>query len=151
MADLPLRHTRSERLKRLLRRRGRRAKAGANTREPVYGWAEYGQANFTPTADRSWLTTLVGLSAAIGAFLIVPAIFFLAATAQEGGPLAYLEALLAACATVLMIAVLCLPMVIPVTLIAWIYARLDGDTKTSRKRLVEAADKLRETQGEVSS
>ena len=38
MAGDPHRHTKSEGLKRLLRRRGRRMKTGANSGDKVYSW-----------------------------------------------------------------------------------------------------------------
>lgn len=53
MAGDPHRHTKSESLKRLLRRRGRRTKPRANSGEKVYSWAEYGRVNFTPTGHQS--------------------------------------------------------------------------------------------------
>lgn len=59
MAGDPHRHTKSEGLKRLLRRRGRRTKTGANSGEKVYSWAEYGQVNFTPSGHRSWAGRII--------------------------------------------------------------------------------------------
>jgi ABC-type multidrug transport system fused ATPase/permease subunit len=53
MAGDPHRHTKSEGLKRLLRRRGRRTKPRANSGKKVYSWAEYSQVNFTPTGHQS--------------------------------------------------------------------------------------------------
>jgi ABC-type multidrug transport system fused ATPase/permease subunit len=53
MAGDPHRHTKSEGLKRLLRRRGRRTKPRANSGEKVYSWAEYSRVDFTPTGHQS--------------------------------------------------------------------------------------------------
>jgi hypothetical protein len=146
MTGDPHRHTKSEGLKRLLRRRGRRGKSGANSGETVYSWAEYGPVNFTPSGDHSKLSTIVGALAVMGSLLIVPAIFFLAGSAEEEGLRPYLEGFLGALAVVSMIAVFCLPMVIPTALLAWIYARLDGNGKKDRERLIAAADTLRARQ-----
>lgn len=53
MAGDPHKHTKSEGLRRLLRRRSRRTKPRANSGEKVYSWAEYSQVNFTPTGHQS--------------------------------------------------------------------------------------------------
>ena len=149
MAGDPHRHTKSEGLKRLLRRRGRRTKTGANTGEKVYSWAEYSQVNFTPSGDHSRLSTIVGTLGTIGSILIVPSIFFLAASAGEDGILPFMRVFIETCVAVLFLAVLSLPMVIPAALVAWGYARLDGDTRKDRERLIAAADKLRAKQADT--
>ncbi len=149
MAGDSHRHTKSEGLKRLLRRRSRRTKPHANSGAKVYSWAEYGQVNFTPTGDYSKLSTILGVLAVVGSILIVPALFFLAGSAEEEGLLPYLGALLGACVTVLVIAVFCLPMIIPTALFAWTYAKLDGSGKKDRERLIAAADKLRSKQADA--
>ncbi|MEZ5954355.1 MAG: hypothetical protein R3C13_08650 [Hyphomonas sp.] len=84
MANEPQSHSRSEALKRLLRRRGRRHKTGANSGEKVYSWAEYGQVNFTPSGDRSTMEWIFGVVAALMALLIVPIIFVAAQMASYG-------------------------------------------------------------------
>lgn len=49
-------------LQRLLRRRGRRGKAGANSGEPIKGWAEYQSVSLQPTGSPSqffrWLVLI---------------------------------------------------------------------------------------------
>nr|WP_321359138.1 hypothetical protein [uncultured Hyphomonas sp.] len=105
--------------------------------------------NFTPTGDYSKLSTILGVLAVVGSILIVPALFFLAGSAEEEGLLPYLGALLGACVTVLVIAVFCLPMIIPTALFAWTYAKLDGSGKKDRERLIAAADKLRSKQADA--
>ncbi|MEZ5998491.1 MAG: hypothetical protein R3B98_07340 [Hyphomonas sp.] len=45
-------------------------------------------------------------------------------------------------------AILLLFVGLPVFAGLWLYARLDGNTKTSRERLIAAADRLREQQDE---
>jgi Na+/phosphate symporter len=149
MTGAPDRHTKSEGLKRLLRRRGRRHKVGANTGETVYSWAEYGQVNFTSSGDHSRTSAIIGTLAVIGAFLIVPLIFALAGSTAENGLLPLLRILLETFLATLFLLALCLPLIIPVGLFAWIYARLDGDTKKDRERLIAAADTLRAKQAEA--
>jgi hypothetical protein len=58
----------TESLRRLLRRRGRRNKPGANPKTTVKTWAEYSNVEYTPTGDSSRPNLIVGL--AIGALLI---------------------------------------------------------------------------------
>jgi len=60
-------HTKS--LRRLLRRRGRRNKLGANPKTSIKTWAEYSNVEYTPTGDSSRPNLIVGL--AIGALLFV--------------------------------------------------------------------------------
>ena len=84
MADEIHPHTKSEGLKRLLRRRGRRHKVSANTGDKVYSWAEYGQVNFTPSGDSSFVSRLFGIFAILMAFLIVPIIFLTAQYTADG-------------------------------------------------------------------
>lgn len=62
-----LEHTES--LRRLLRRRGRRNKLGANPKTSIKTWAEYSSVEYTPTGDSSRPNLIVGL--AIGALLFV--------------------------------------------------------------------------------
>ncbi|MEZ5998492.1 MAG: hypothetical protein R3B98_07345 [Hyphomonas sp.] len=78
MADKPLRHSTSEALRRVVRRRDRRRKPGANSGEKVYSWAEYSEVNFTPTGDRSAIGCVFAGIGGLGALLIVPLIFALA-------------------------------------------------------------------------
>lgn len=59
----------TESLKRLLRRRGRRNKLGANPKTSIKTWAEYSNVEYTPTGDSSRPNLIVGL--AIGALLLV--------------------------------------------------------------------------------
>ena len=149
MAEDPLPHTKSEGLKRLLRRRGRRGKVGANTGETVNSWAEYGPVNFTPSGDHSRTSAIIGTLAVIGSFLIVPMIFVLAGSAAENGLVPFLRILGETLLAVLFLLALCLPLIIPVALIAWIYIRLDGNGKKDTERLIAAADKLREKRAET--
>jgi hypothetical protein len=149
MTGDPHRHTKSEGLKRLLRRRGRRGKTGANSGETVYSWAEYGPVNFTPSGDHSRLGAVIGTLLGIGALLIVPMIILLSGSAAENGFIPFIRILDEVILGILIALVFCLPMVIPVALIGWIYARLDGNSKRDRERLIAAADTLRAKQAEA--
>ena len=60
---------RTKQLKRLLRRRGRRNKLGANPKTSIKTWAEYSSVEYTPTGESSRPNLIVGL--AIGALLFV--------------------------------------------------------------------------------
>ena len=142
------RHTKSEGLKYVLRRRGRNRKTGANTGEKVYGWAEYSQVNFTPSGDHSRISSIFGVLATFGALLIVPTIFVLAASAGEDGLLPFLRVLFETCLALLLLAAFCLPLIIPTALIIWIYVRLDGNGKKDRAHLNAAVDKLLSKQAE---
>ena len=61
-------HDRTAQLKRLIRRRSRRYKPGANPKTTIKTWAEYSNVEYTPTGDSSRPNLIVGL--AIGALLI---------------------------------------------------------------------------------
>jgi len=146
MADDSLTHTKSEGLKRLLRRRGRRTKTGANSGEKVYSWAEYGQVNFTPTGDHSKISRALGTLVAVGVLLIVPGMFIVT-TIDRGDGFIPLDRIAGeTLQAILTLSIFCLLMVLPVGLIAWIYVRLDGNAKKDRERLIKAADELRTKQ-----
>nr|WP_321511645.1 hypothetical protein [uncultured Hyphomonas sp.] len=147
MAGDPHRHTKSEGLKRLLRRRNRRMKTGANSGDKVYSWAEYSQVNFTPTGDRSSIS--YGLIAFLFAFafLLIPVLVGVTDAVLEGQNFFVLvryiiRALLDGFFFLVLAAT-------PVALIGWIYASLDGDGENNRARLIAAADKLRAEQAET--
>lgn len=59
---------RTDSLRRLIRRRSRRYKPGANPKTTIKTWAEYSNVEYTPTGDSSRPNLIVGL--AIGALLI---------------------------------------------------------------------------------
>lgn len=59
---------RTDSLRRLIRRRSRRYKQGANPKTTIKTWAEYSNVEYTPTGDSSRPNLIVGL--AIGALLI---------------------------------------------------------------------------------
>ncbi|HPF24842.1 MAG TPA: hypothetical protein PK417_15250 [Hyphomonas sp.] len=147
MADDPLPHTRSEGLKRLLRRRGRRGKVGANTGEKIQIHAWHSRSQFTPSGVDSvrWLGALL---AAVGLLLLAWWIgFFLwsAVTSMFADDLTVFEKIwVLPTITVLMSAPIWLT-----ALIAWIYMRLDGNGKRDTERLIARADKLRLKRGEA--
>ena len=76
-------------------------------------------------------------------------IFVLAGSAAENGLIPFLRVLGETLLAVLFLLALCLPLIIPVALIAWIYERLDGNGKKDTERLIAAADKLREKRAET--
>ena len=65
----PPQHDRTAQLKRLIRRRSRRNKPGANPRTSIKTWAEYSNVEYTPTGDSSRPNWLVGLG--VGLFVLV--------------------------------------------------------------------------------
>lgn len=149
MADDMQPHTKSDGLKRLLRRRGRRHKVGANTGEKIHSWAEYGRVNFTPSGDRSGLQYVFAGIGGLGALLVVPLIFALAGYDKAGRAIPLTPYLSELASGVIVIAILLMFFGLPVSAGLWLYSRLDGDGSKDRERLIAAADKLRETQAEA--
>jgi len=147
MAGDPHRHTKSEGLKRLLRRRGRRTKTGANTGEKVYSWAEYSQVNFTPSGDRSSLSYGLGALLIIFAMLLVPVVVGAVDAVIQGRNLT--EILGAIIQSIFTFAVIGMFAAIPIAGIIVTYIALDGDTKKNRERLIATADKLRAKQADT--
>ena len=147
MTGDPNRHTKSEGLKRLLRRRGRRLKTGANTGEKVYSWAEYSQVNFTPSGDRSSLGCGVIGFLAIFALLLAPLVVGATYAIVDGKSPA--EILAGSLIALLWFIFAGLCFAIPVAIIAMIYVALDGNGNEDRERLIAKADKLRERQAKT--
>ena len=142
MADEQLRHSKSEALKRVVRRRDRRRKPGANSGQEILVHIWHGRALFKPSGAGSvrWLAT------GVACLVLVPLLAYLAVLLRFLGMIALADdaGLLeknfaAAVALVIFLA----PFWIT-GLIAWVYVRLDGNTKESRARLTAAADRLRE-------
>lgn len=149
MTGDPHRHTKSEGLKRLLRRRGRRGKVGANTGEKVYSWAEYSQVNFTPTGDRSSLGCGLGALLVMFALLLVPVVVGTVDAVIEGRSLP--DILGAIIQSIFVYAIIGLFLAIPVAVIILIYIALDGNSKEDRDHLIAKADKLRAKQDESAN
>lgn len=71
-------------LRRVLRRRARRYKPGANPGGPIRSWAEYSAVTLSPVGDGSFVKRIVLLLIAPFA-LLMPAILILATAAGRGG------------------------------------------------------------------
>ena len=142
MADDPLPHTKSEGLKRLLRRRGRRGKVGANTGDEVQIHAWHMRSRFTPSGVDSvrWLGVLLAAAGMLLLAFWIGLIIWAIGTIIFADHLTVSEKIWALpTITVLLSAPIWLT-----ALIAWIYTRLDGNGKKDTERLIATADKLRE-------
>lgn len=146
MAGDPHRHTKSEGLKRLLRRRNRRMKTGANSGEKVYSWAEYSQVNFTPTGDRSSLGYGIVGFLAVFAFFLMPVIVGATSAIVDGKDLAGIIS--STLVSILWFVLAGVSLAIPVAIIGGIYVALDGNNDDTRNKLITTADKIRAKQDE---
>lgn len=142
MTGAPNRHTKSEGLKRLLRRRGRRGKVGANTGEIIKVNVWHGRAQFKPSGTGSvqWIGIVVAGLLSILILFYGGLVLWGIGTLIFADYLSVSEKLFA----VPMVTVIFLSPVWGTSLIVWIYARLDGNGKKDRERLIAKADKLRE-------
>ncbi|KCZ88107.1 hypothetical protein HJA_11010 [Hyphomonas jannaschiana VP2] len=141
MAGDPHRHTKSESLKRLLRRRGRRTKTGANSGRIIQMNVWHGKAQFKPSGAGTmrwvgiFISGMLGILIAVYAGLLLWLIAWVIFSDQQS----------------LFIKFVALPLIIitllapfwGTALIGWIYVRLDGNGEKNRERLIAAADKLR--------
>ncbi len=75
----------TESLKRLLRRRSRRNKPGANPRTSIKTWAEYSNVEYTPTGDSSRPNWLIGLGIGLFVFIGIPLSFALLKSDEVAG------------------------------------------------------------------
>ena len=136
----PLRHTESESLKRVLRRRARRHKVGANSGAKVQLHAWHARSQFTPSGAASvqWLGILI-----VGAVALLLALWA-AFTVWAVGAILFADDMnIPEKITGVLTVVIVLSAPVWFTaLVGWIYVRLDGNNKASRKRLSDAADKL---------
>lgn len=141
MAGDPHRHTKSESLKRLLRRRGRRTKTGANSGRIIQMNVWHGKAQFKPSG--------AGTMRWIG-FLIIGLVALLIAS-YVALILSYIVSIIFSDYPTLAVKLVGIPILLIVflapfwgtALIGWIYVRLDGNGTKDRERLIAAADKLR--------
>ncbi len=145
MDDGPLKHSQDPTLKRILRRRGRRRKVGANDGSEIKSWGEYSKVTFTPSGDRSALGCGVVVMACVGVFLIfglgslLIAGMDVIATHPEG----WLQGMWEVVRSVLYSLIILSVLGAPLTLGMWVYVKLDGDNANSRERLIAEADRLR--------
>jgi|GEM_PF-662162 len=147
--EKPLNTEDRESLGRLLRRRGRRLKAGANPNTDVKSWAEYGSVTLTPGPDRSQATRWVVIILALVFVFGLPIAFALMKPLDLIDPGTHSNALLIVWSTFLKtliflacFAIACLVGLGLLSPFMWLYAKMDSDTVKDRDRLIRRAERL---------
>ena len=128
-------------LQRLLRRRGRQGKAGANPKTSIKSWAEYSEVNFTPSGDHSGLSRYWPLAGALGVLLFPAGLFLAGATMAPKIKLA--EALVgtvqifgATLGALFLASLFCFPLII-------LSKTLDGADARDRRKSSALADRIK--------
>ena len=136
-------------LQRLLRRRGRRGKAGANSKAAIKSWAEYSEVNFTPSGDHSRPTRYLVIAIAVLLLIVFPASLALvqsalspARTLQETLGSA-LGAIVSVCTILVYMVAISAVGIVLISPLLWLYARLDGDNLKSRRSLSALANRIK--------
>jgi hypothetical protein len=147
MAGDPHRHTKSEGLKRLLRRRGRRTKTGANSGKVIKTNVWHGKAQFKPSGAGTmrWAGIFISIMLAILIALYAGLILWLFGLIVFADHLSLSEKLV----SFPIVLIVFLAPFWGTALIGWIYVRLDGNGKKDRERLIAAADRLRAKKAQV--
>ena len=145
----PLNQKDRESLGRLLRRRARRGKSGANPHTELKSWAEYGRVTLTPGPDRSLTTRWTVIILALIFVFGLPIGFALMQPYDTHAPHSASETLRIAGAafvnTLIFLAVFAIICVVGLALLSpfmWVYARMDGDRAKDRERLIARAERL---------
>ncbi|MEH6742460.1 hypothetical protein [Hyphomonas sp.] len=140
----------TESLRRLLRRRGRRGKAGANPHTDTTLHAWHASYSHTPGPDHSKATRWVVIILAIVFAYAVPVAFLLirpeigdsAQNTIGGVTLTVLRAMFYAAIALALLLLASVFGLVLLTPLMWFWKQLDGDSPAVRKRLIARADRI---------
>jgi hypothetical protein len=135
-------------LQRLLRRRGRRRKVGANAKTTIKSWAEYNEVNFAPSGDHSRPTRFLVIAIAVLLVIVFPASLMIVQSAHSP-PRTMHEILGSALGSIMHVSIVLIIAtalgavgILLISPFLWLYARLDRDNPAARRSLSAHADRI---------